>query len=131
VSFEWNDASALLTGHTPGERDIGVIAQEVEAVFPEMVTTFGEDGYKAVAYEKLTGVLLAAVKELEATTDTQQQHIAVLEGRLATLEQTVAAPQGSARLAFSNLAAGWPLAGGLFLAGLVLRWCRHVDGRRS
>ena len=39
VSFEWNEASASLMGHTPGQRDIGVIAQEIEAVFPELVTT--------------------------------------------------------------------------------------------
>jgi hypothetical protein len=57
VAFAWNGTVVPLTGHTPGRRDIGVIAQEVEAVFPELVTTWGEDGYKAVAYEKLSGPL--------------------------------------------------------------------------
>jgi len=106
VSFEWNDAAASLTGHTPGQRDIGVIAQEIEAVFPELVTTLGEDGYKAVAYDKLTGILLAAVKELQAETDAQQQHIAVLEARLAALEQTVGTSQPPGQLSFSSLSAG-------------------------
>src|SRR2546429_8255578 len=55
---------------------------------PELVTTWGDEGYKAVAYEKLTGVLITAVKELTAATDTQQQHIAALEARLAALERT-------------------------------------------
>jgi hypothetical protein len=35
-----------------------------KAVFPNLVTTWGEDGYKAVSYAKLTGVLLTAVKAL-------------------------------------------------------------------
>src|SRR5262249_20965125 len=57
VSFAWSAAAAPLTGHAPGQPDIGVIAQELEAVFPELVTTWGEDPegpYKAVAYERLT-----------------------------------------------------------------------------
>lgn len=108
-----------------------MIAQEAEAVFPELVTTFGADGYKAVAYDKLTGVLLAAVKELQVETAAQQQHITVLEARLAAVEQTVAAPPGAGRLAFSSLLAGWPLCGGLLLVGWVLgrRW--HIGSRRS
>ncbi len=72
---------------------------------PELVTRLGDDGY-AVAYEKLTGVLIAAVKELKVDTDAQQQHIAALEARLATLEQTVAAPQVSGWLSFPSLSAG-------------------------
>jgi hypothetical protein len=130
VSFEWNDASAVLTGRTPGQRDIGVIAQEVEAVFPELVTTWGEDGYKAVAYEKLTGVLLAAVKELKAETDAQQQRIAAMEERLAALERRAGTPQLSGQLSFSSLSAGWPLFGGLLLVGLVLRRHWQAKGQR-
>jgi trimeric autotransporter adhesin len=130
VSFAWNDTAAPLTGHAPGQRDIGVIAQEVEAVFPELVTTWGDEGYKAVAYEKLTGVLITAVKELTAATDTQQ-HIAALEARLAALEQTAETRQPAGRLSFSRLSDGWPLFGGLLLVGLVFgrRWQaggRHI-----
>jgi Chaperone of endosialidase len=131
VSFEWNDTAAPLTGHTPGQRDLGVIAQEVEAVFPELVTTWGDEGYKAVSYEKLTGVLIAAVKELKADRDTQQQHIVALEARLAALEQTAETRQPAGRLSFSSLSDGWPLFGGLLLVGLVLgrRW--QAGGRRK
>ena len=45
-------------------RDIGVIAQEVEKVAPEIVTT-RDTGYKAVNYQKLTALLIEAVKELQ------------------------------------------------------------------
>jgi hypothetical protein len=130
VSFEWNNASASLTGHTPGQRDIGVIAQEIEAVFPELVTTWGADGYKAVAYEKLTGVLIAAIKELKAETDTEQQHIVALEARLAALERTGGTSQPVGRLSFSSLSNGYPLFGGLLLLGWVLRRRWQTDGRR-
>jgi len=60
VSFDWNDKQDVYEGH-----DIGVIAQDVEAVLPEIVET-RDNGYKAVKYEKLTAVLIQAVKELSA-----------------------------------------------------------------
>jgi hypothetical protein len=75
-----------------------------------------------VSYEKLTGVLIAAVKELKGETDTQQ-HIAALEARLATLERTAETRQTAGRLSFSSLSDGWPLFGGLLLVGLVLGRC--------
>jgi hypothetical protein len=42
---------------------MGVIAQEVEEVIPEVVIT-GEDGIKTVAYGNMVGLLIEAVKEL-------------------------------------------------------------------
>ncbi len=47
---------------------IGVIAQEVQAVFPEAVKT-GEDGMMSVDYPALVPVLLDAVKQLKAEND--------------------------------------------------------------
>jgi hypothetical protein len=43
-------------------KNIGFIAQELETVIPEVVVT-GADGYKSVAYDKLTAVLTEAIKE--------------------------------------------------------------------
>ena len=60
VQFDWNDKQEVYEGH-----DIGVIAQEVEKVLPEIVED-RDNGYKAVKYEKLTAVLIQAVKELSA-----------------------------------------------------------------
>ena len=60
VHFNWNDNQDT---YKHGSADIGVIAQEVEAVLPDIVTT-RDNGYKAVKYEKLTAVLIEAVKEL-------------------------------------------------------------------
>ena len=61
VSFEWDEnAPQGLRG-----RDLGVIAQEVEEVFPELVRT-DADGFKTVNYHGLVAPLIEAIKELDA-----------------------------------------------------------------
>ena len=50
------------------DRQIGVIAQEVQAVYPELVQ-LGDNGYLSVNYPKLTAVLLQALKELNGTVN--------------------------------------------------------------
>jgi hypothetical protein len=67
-TFDWNDKSS----HTG--KDIGVIAQEIEKVLPEIVTT-RDNGYKAVQYEKLSALLIEAVKELSHKVDVLQQKL--------------------------------------------------------
>jgi len=47
---------------------VGVIAQEVEEQYPEIVVT-NEDGIKSVRYEKLVAPLIEAIKELKADND--------------------------------------------------------------
>jgi len=61
-----------------GERASGLIAQEVEALLPELVRTM-DDGYKAVDYSSVPLLLLQAVRELKARNDE-------LEARLSALE---------------------------------------------
>jgi hypothetical protein len=61
-----------------GARHAGVIAQEVEAVLPEVVTAT-EDGTKTVAYGNLTSLLIEAVKELSQKVDNLQQEINMLK----------------------------------------------------
>ena len=51
------------TIHSNEGKDIGVIAQEIEKVLPELVEN-RTTGYKAVKYDKLTALLIEAVKEL-------------------------------------------------------------------
>ena len=63
-----------------GSRQIGVIAQEVEAVLPEVVRS-DSAGQLSVAYGNLTGLLIEAVKDLAA-------RVAVLEARSAAFTET-------------------------------------------
>ena len=60
--FDWNGLSKN-NGH-----DVGVIAQEIESVLPELVETRG-DGFKGVQYDKLTALLIEAVKEQQIQID--------------------------------------------------------------
>ncbi len=59
---------------------MGVIAQEVEKVFPELVTT-DEQGRKKVEYEGLIAPLIEAVKELDERVRALETEIAALRGR--------------------------------------------------
>jgi hypothetical protein len=78
VSFIWN-SEAKSIGVSSKRREIGVIAQEVEAVFPEVVITPDGGGYKTVDYSKLTAVLIEAVKELKAENDALKMRLEALE----------------------------------------------------
>jgi hypothetical protein len=62
VSFEWKDKKQ------EAGTQVGMIAQEVETVIPELVSTDSE-GYKSLAYDKITAHLVQAIKELKAQND--------------------------------------------------------------
>jgi hypothetical protein len=64
----------------PTGQQIGVIAQELEQVFPELVTT-AADGYKAVNYAQLTPVLIEAIKELASQNTALRQQLTEQQGR--------------------------------------------------
>ena len=63
-----NGVTYLRTDTPETVRHTGVIAQEVEAVLPEVVA-IGLDGYKVVAYGNMIGLLVEAIKELKAEVD--------------------------------------------------------------
>ena len=71
VTWEWNDNASEAAKQSP---NLGVIAQEVEKVLPQLVHD-RENGYKGVDYSKLTGLLIEAIKE-------QQKQIDELKSRL-------------------------------------------------
>jgi hypothetical protein len=69
-------------------KHIGVIAQELEKEYPELVIGDKETGYKAVAYDKLTAVLIEAVKELKTENQTQKEVLREqLEKQQAEIEE--------------------------------------------
>jgi hypothetical protein len=69
VEFDWTEKYLTDNGGEDGyffrKHDVGVIAQEVEAIMPEVVGT-RQDGLKGVRYEKLVPLLIEAIKELKA-----------------------------------------------------------------
>ena len=56
VQFNWK---------SNGKEAVGVLAQEIEKVLPQIVNT-NADGYKAVSYDSLIPILIEAIKELAA-----------------------------------------------------------------
>mgnify|MGYP003632982385 CR=1 FL=1 len=65
VTFDWIEKEEI---HSHKGHDVGVIAQEVEEVLPEVVVT-RDNGYKAVNYEKIVPLLIESIKDLKAEID--------------------------------------------------------------
>lgn len=62
VTFEWKDG---------GRKDIGVIAQEVAKVYPELTRT--KDGLMQVDYDKLVAPLIESIRELNQRIQTLEK----------------------------------------------------------
>jgi len=79
VSFDWKEN---------GKPDIGLIAEEVGEVIPEVVS-YEENGKdaKSVDYARLVAVLIEAVKEQQKEIDQQKAAIQTLQNRVTTLEE--------------------------------------------
>ena len=73
VLFDWKKSYIDQRGGEDGyfvrKKDVGVIAQEVEKVLPEAVAQ-RPDGIKAVKYDRLTCLLIEAVKQLQDKVDS-------------------------------------------------------------
>ncbi len=57
------------------DNQIGLLAQEVEAVMPELVTESGLAGYKTIRYDKVVSVLVQAIKEQQAMIEELRQEV--------------------------------------------------------
>ena len=69
--FDWIPLKGI---HENEGHDIGVIAQEVERIIPEVVTT-RDNGFKAVKYEKMVALLIQAIKELSQEVDELKEKL--------------------------------------------------------
>ncbi len=79
VSYNWIDKSRS------EQLQIGVIAQEVEEVYPEFVHT-NEEGMKSVNYSQMVAVLIEAIKELNTKISTLETENASLKASLAEVD---------------------------------------------
>jgi hypothetical protein len=64
VYYDWTQEAKDKHSHLGDGREVGVIAQQVEKVLPEMVGT-RDDGTKAVRYERMCALLIECVKDLQ------------------------------------------------------------------
>jgi hypothetical protein len=70
VYFEWRQDEFPEENLESG-RQMGLIAQEVEPILPEVVITDNKDGYKAIAYSKIIPITIAAIQEQQAQISNQ------------------------------------------------------------
>jgi hypothetical protein len=76
-TFNWIDETDRV--------DLGMIAQEVEQIFPNLVFTNNVDGYKGIHYDKFSSILTKAIQEQQAIIETQEQKITDLETTIQSL----------------------------------------------
>jgi hypothetical protein len=103
---------------TNGKHEVGVIAEEVGAVVPEVVTwdKNGKDA-QGVDYSRLTALLIEATKEQQALIQHQQEQIAQLASQVKTIR--------------ASLRASGLTASEIRSVKADLRTVRHVSGAGS
>jgi hypothetical protein len=77
VTFAWKDT---------GARDLGLVAEEVEAVAPILATRNAAGQVEGVKYDRLSTVLVKALQEQQSQITGLEARNAQLEARLAALE---------------------------------------------
>ena len=63
IHLVWNDKQSTYKG-----KDVGVVAQEIQSVLPEIVAGRA-NGYLGVKYEKIVPLLIESIKELKQEID--------------------------------------------------------------
>lgn len=92
VQYDWKNASVDESTGFDDKTHYGVIAQEVEAVFPNLVDNSGNtEEYKHVEYNGFVGILIEAVKELKTENDVAKSENTQLRQELLALKSRQAA----------------------------------------
>ena len=99
------------TGNAQDE-DIGLVAQEVQKEFPELVHE-GSDGYLSLSYSKFSSVLLKGLQEQQSQIEELKAENKRIKERLSALEAQTTAP------AAASLMGAWELALLLGIGGLA------------
>ena len=80
VSYNWADVNKTQ------DNQIGVIAQEVEKLYPEFVHT-DEEGMKSVNYSQMVAVLIEAVKELNTKIENLEAENNILQAKVDEIDE--------------------------------------------
>ena len=87
VSYNWRQEE--FPDRNFGNRtEIGVIAQEIEKIYPELVNT-DKDGYKSVQYSHIVPVLIEAIKEQQQLIVDLESTVSVTTDQLNRLESNL------------------------------------------
>lgn len=79
VTYDWKDRSRT----TNRVDQVGLLAQDVEKVFPEAVNVHPESGIKSVGYANLIAPIIEALKEQQEIIVRQQQEISEIKKELS------------------------------------------------
>jgi hypothetical protein len=82
-TYDWKVENKAEHGYEGN--DVGVIAQEIEEVLPQLVQT-RENGYKAVKYDKLVALLIEGIKEQQLTISKLELQVNGLENVITIFE---------------------------------------------
>jgi len=77
ITFKWNNNAIFKNDKT----QIGLIAQEVEQIIPEIVGTDSRN-YKYIEYNQITSVMIKAIQELKEKNDELVTKITELENKI-------------------------------------------------
>lgn len=80
VNYYWKDAS------NGTDLQLGMIAQELEKVYPELVITNKNTGFKSVNYSQFTGVLLEGIKEQQNTIEDLKTEVDTLKKQIQEIK---------------------------------------------
>jgi transposase len=83
--------SFLYKADESGARQYGLIAEEVEKVYPELVVHDADGKAETVAYHLLPPMLLNEVQKLARQLDQKDEQIAALERQVVEIEALVKA----------------------------------------
>jgi len=84
VRFDWR-TDEFPDKHFSDRRQVGLLAQEVRKVVPEIVSQ-GTDGYYSVDYSRLAPILIEAIKEQQKTIESLQRKLEENQSLRAELE---------------------------------------------
>ncbi len=91
VYFKWNELHRdILKRSDTATRQVGLVAQQVREVIPEIVSEWANQDYLGVDYGRLVAVMIEAIKELATENKALQEktkEIEKLQAQMAQIEQ--------------------------------------------
>ena len=88
VSYDWR-VNEFPDRYFNTKKQIGIIAQDLEKIYPELVET-DKEGYKSVDYSKMAPLFIESFKEQQQQIKLQQEQIKLLQDQIDALKKGLA-----------------------------------------